>query len=221
MALGFLGDFNPSASGGMNSITPFLQGISSIVDMFRPSASDKAYKQALALQQEPAALYRAIMDPDNPMLKRMTTDNTQAGINALLMQLKQQQMMDVRRGGRGLRGTFYNPERADETINYLLTRGAPAIQENARLEAKNTMLGSAQGLNQVNPMTGSMITARGAVQDASGGLSNKLGQLSKGIQQLTNIFNPQQDGIQNTPQLPWFQQVQSGQLKPNSYTYYG
>ena len=160
------------------------------------------------------------MDPNNPMIKRMTTDNTQAGINALLMQLKQQQMMDARRMGRNMRGTFYSPERADETINYLLTRGAPAIQENARLEAKNTMLGSAQGLQQVNPMIGSLMTAHGAVKDASGGLAGKIGQFSKGIQDLTSLFS-QSQSVPNTPQFPWYKDVQSGQLKPNSYTYYG
>lgn len=229
MALSFLGDLAGGLSSATGDIAPFAQGISSIMELFGSSASDKAYKKAMALQQEPAALYRAITDPNNPMLKRLTTDNTQAGMHALLMQLKQSQMMDSKRTGRNLRGTFFSPERTDETINYLLSRGAPAIEENARTGAINQMLASAGGLSRVNSMTSSAMMTQAAGKDAAGGMAGKIGELSKGIQGLIGtIQQPQQQaqptsayGPPNPTSFPWLQQMLMGQAKPNSYTYYG
>lgn len=53
--LDFLFDGLGDVAGGIQQVTPVAQGIGKIIDMIRGPESDRAYKQASAIQQEPAS----------------------------------------------------------------------------------------------------------------------------------------------------------------------
>ena len=131
------------------------------------------------------SLYQALLDPNNSLVKQNTDANKIEGMQNLLMQLKQMQLQSARGQARGLRPSFFAPERADETINYLTTRGQPAIARQARTDAMNTIRGVADNLMKFVPDERDMMNARNTnagvnasnfqLQGGYGGVANEFG----------------------------------------------
>lgn len=97
------------------------------------------------------SLLMALNQPNNSLVQQESQADLQKGMGDILSVLKQQQMMDSRRMGRGLRGTFYSPERADEAMSYLTSRMLPNLSYAATQNARNNIRSRAQdflGLGQ-------------------------------------------------------------------------
>lgn len=208
-------DFLNTVSGVAQKLPPIFQGISNIQQAFRknpgqPDFATSPYEQAYqvainegptAAEQRAGSLYEALLQPGNSLVSQLTNDNMQTGMNNFLMQLKQMQMMDARRQGRGLRGTFFNPERADETVSYLTSRGMPAIQQQAQVGARGQIMDSARAIGgqanlesqrrqrQLSAMqTNAALQAKtaGRAGMVTGGTTSKLQRTAQGLQGLTS-----------------------------------
>lgn len=191
MALDFLGGFTQAASGIGNLLNAF--GLGKPKMNYGPTPSEGMAN----------SLFQALLDPNNSLVKQNTDINLQKGMQDFLMQLKQMQMLDARRGARGQRGTFFQPERADEVVNYLTTRGMPAIAEQARDKATSDIRDTATSLSGFANLEQSRRNlqdersrASYANQQMQGGYGGMAGKFGTGLQDLFKVFFPQQ-------QLPW------------------
>lgn len=205
MALDFLGGFNQVASGIGNLLDAF--GVGKPKMHYGPTPSEA----------KASSLFQALLDPNNSLVKQNTDINLQKGMQDFLMQLKQMQMLDARRSNRGMRGTFFNPERADETINYLTTRGMPAIAEKAREKATGDIRNTANDLIRFVPIEQERINTQDersrtayASHQARGGYGGIADQFGRGLQDLLRMLVPSQ----NT--LPW---QSAGNVNPSGGYY--
>lgn len=130
------------AIGAANTIYSTIKGF---------SAGKKAQK--FAMQQRPgpneeraAELYNALLDPDNPIIKKLQTQYTQTNTANFLNAIREMQYADRRAQALGRAPTFFNPERADETVNYLVSRAAPKIAGEGLTTAQTLTEKAAGGL---------------------------------------------------------------------------
>ncbi len=191
MALDFL-----SNMGGASDALSGIGGILNALGIGKP----KLNYGPTPSESQANSLFQALLDPNNSLVKQNSDVNMQKGMQDFLMQLKQMQMLDARRNARGNRATFFQPERADEVVNYLTTRGMPAIADQARTTAKNDIYNTATALKGFAPMEQARITAQNTnkMTDASNfQAQGGYGQFGGGLQQLLKMFTPQS----NT--LPW------------------
>lgn len=126
------------------------------------------------------ALFQALLDPNNSLVKQNTDINMQRGMQDLLMQLRLMQIQGTRQQARGVRNTFFDPERADDVVNYLLTRGQPAISEAARNKATGDIRSTAESLLKFQPYEQERINAR----DENRGKDYQQFQLGGGYEKL-------------------------------------
>lgn len=191
-------------------IASLAQGAGSIMDLFgigRP----KTKVMPTQGERQATSLLMALNDPNNSLVEQESQINLQRGMNDLLTVLKQQQMMDARRMGRGLRGTFYSPERADEAISFLTSRAIPNLSYGATQQAKSDIRQRAQdflglGQQQGQRDTTNMLTNLYKYQrlQNAGGFGGGFGS---GVRGLIEMLSPQD--------LPWQSGVRSGRLNAN------
>lgn len=179
----------------VGGLTPIASGIGNIMNIL---GGNKDYKKLLAAAQQPTpaeqragSLYESLLQPNNSLVKQMTDDETRQGMSAFLSQIKAMQMADARAGARGKRGAFFNPERADETVNYLVSRGLPGLQQQARTNARNdiystaTAIGGQSGLQQQRQnMVLNAMGNNAAYQSSGGGLGPSITSGGQGIQDM-------------------------------------
>lgn len=197
MALDFLG-----GSSGLGGITSFASGIGSLMNAFGVGKPKINYGPTPS-EAQANSLFQALLDPNNSFVKQNADINMQKGMQDLLMQLKQMQMLGARGQARGIKNVFFSPERADETVNYLLTRGQPAIAENAKNKATADISNTAKNLMGFVDGERAQITARQKnagtdyqnfqMQGGYGGTANRFGG---GLQDLLKVFT-------NSSSLPW------------------
>jgi len=189
MALDFLGGFTQAATGIGGLLNAF--GLGKPKMNYGPTPSEA----------QANSLFQALLDPNNSLVKQNTDINMQKGMQDLLMQLKLMQMQGTRQQARGVRNTFFNPERADETVNYLLTRGQPAIADNARNTAKTDIRNTAQSLLGFVPGEQARSNARNANRDrdySAFQTAGGFGGLGGGLQDLLKALTGGGGGS-----LPW------------------
>lgn len=190
MALGFLADAAKSVAPYAGQIGTFLDAIG----IGRP----KVKYGPTASEQQAMSLLLALQDPNNSLIKSNTQANLQKGMEDFLMQLKQMQMLDARRLQRGNRSTFFQPERADETIDYLTSRGMPAIAEQARQTAKQDIGRQIDVLRGNVPTEVARQNAQNYEKQQRYGAFQTSGGFGGNIQKiLSAIYNPNQ--------LPWLE----------------
>lgn len=154
------------------------------------------------------SLFQALLDPNNSLVKQNTDANMQKGMLDFLMSLKQMQMAGNRAQARGVRSAFFSPERADESINYLLTRGQPAIVEKARETARNDIYNTANALkgfagieqSRINAQNQNAITNAANFQ-AQGGYGGMFNAAGSGLIDFLKKVMPGQ--FSNPNNLPW------------------
>lgn len=205
MALGFLGDL----SGGLSQITPIASGIGALLNAFGVGKPKINYGPSPS-EAQANSLFQALLDPNNSLVQQNTDINLRKGMADFLMQLKQMQMGDARRLSRGLRGTFFSPERADETINYLTTRGLPAIAAQAREKATSDIRSTANSLMGFAPAEQARITAQNHNRgvdyqnfQAQGGWGGMADRFGGGLQNLLWALQGNSPKVTSQGPLPW------------------
>lgn len=196
----------------LNQITQGASGIGGILDAFGIGKPKMNYGPTPS-EAQANSLFQALLDPNNSLVKQNTDVNMQRGMQNLLMQLKLMQMQGARGQARGLRNVFFSPERADETINYLLTRGQPAIAENARETAVNDIRSTATSLQGFGRMEQERRNAMDSNRDrdysefqTAGGFSGSASRLGDGLQNLLNQIMPARGNAPTSMgpyNLPW------------------
>jgi len=189
----------------------FLSSVGGLLDAFGVGKPKQKYGPTPS-EAQANSLFQALLDPNNSLVKQNTDINLQKGMQDFLMQLKQMQMLDARRGVRGNRATFFQPERADEVINYLTTRGMPAIAENARNTAKTDIRNTAASLQGFAPMEQARSDAMYANKNrdysqfqTAGGFGGLGGRLGGGLQELLQALQGGSPRITSQGPLPWLQ----------------
>lgn len=206
------GPQQPGIGDFIQSVIPVAQGIGGIIDMFNNKDSfNDIYRQAGEISPEERlaqSYYMALGQPGNSLVKSLTDEQMRRNTEALLMQIRNMQNMDRRLISRGQRSTFFDPERRDETLNYLITRGAPALRAQAEDTARGNLETSARGLggfasagqNRLNNQL--QLSKQQAVSGLSnaGNLSGKIGNIGTSIEDILNAindgrFNPQRNTL--------------------------
>lgn len=168
------------------------------------------------------SLYKALAEPNNSLVASMTAANQQQGMNDLQQQLTEQQLADRREVSMGRAPTYFDPERADQTVSYLTSRGAPGIAANARTQAINQIQAAAQGAGGFagaqGQRTSNYMAAQGASKEAQ--LQNpsltpfgRINTGTQGLEQILQMFAKQQ-GMENTGQVKWNQPVDPSMYGP-------
>lgn len=194
MALDFLGGMG----GSLGGLSSFASGLGGLLNAFGVGKPKVNYGPTPS-EAQANSLFQALLDPNNSLVKQNTDVNMQKGMQDLLMQLKLMQMQNARGQARGIRPALFSPERADETINYLLTRGQPAIAQNARTQATNDINTQANNLLRLAPDERAMQTARNSNNitnasnfQAQGGYGGMVNRFGGGLQDLLKVLMPQQ-----------------------------
>jgi hypothetical protein len=205
MALSFLSDF-------LGQAAPVAKGIGGLLDAFGVGRPKMNYGPT-ASEAQANSLFQALLDPNNSLVRQNTDINMQRGMQDLLMQLKLMQMQGARGQARGIRNTFFNPERADETISYLTSRALPSITQQARTQATNDIRSAAESLKGFGDMEQKRSDAMHANRDrdystfkTAGGYGGMADRFGGGLQDLFKVLMPQQkiDTMYGTQQpLPW------------------
>lgn len=129
--------------------------IASLVGQLRgQSQANRAIKNnnvPTAAEKQSQALYAALADPNSPLLQQFTQQQKALNLDDFQRQIKEMQLADRRAGQMGRAPTFFQPERADEIVNYLTTRGMPQLNANAQSQAIQRITEAAQGIRGAQP----------------------------------------------------------------------
>lgn len=197
MALGFLSDF-----GG-------AEGLGGIAELIKTLSSGRTAKDAYErtvnqgptqAERESIALYKALLDPDNSLVRRNADQETRTGVEGLLKTLRAAQVMDQRAQSRGRGATFSDPERRDEFIDYAISRGIGGIQSSAMDTARGNIANQAAGLRGFIPVQQQRQQDILKAQNNYGQYQNT--EMSEGVDRLMNILRPPQ-GISMLRQTPY------------------
>jgi len=172
MALSFL-------SNVLGTAGQFAGPISSILSTITGAKNNKKYdKQQEQIFQElmnrgPSAeeqyaqsIYKALADPNNSLVKQTQDAEYQDLMNAINQGIQGKVLSDRREAAMGRRPTYFDPERADESISYQLSRGAPAALLQAKQNARTNLTSAATGVGGYSEAADKRTTGRlGARQD--------------------------------------------------------
>lgn len=150
----------------------FLDTIGTIAGLIGQHQSNRAVKQnnvATKGEKQSQALYAALADPNSPLLQQMSAQERNNNLSAFQQQITQMQLADRRAQSMGRSPTFFNPERADEAVSYLTSRGLPAINAQSKEQAMARILQAAQGMSGAVPQQANrnMINMQRGVSNAS------------------------------------------------------
>ncbi len=184
MALGFLDQVSP----WVNLISQ-LQGV---------KGANKAITQnnvPTQAETDSNALYKALLDPNSPLMAHLTEQAKSDNLSGFQSQINEMQLADRRAQSMGRSPTFFNPERADEAVSYLTTRGIPQMNAMAGQTAQNRIVQAAGGIAGFAPAQRARQTVQ-MQQGVSNATSNsmipdqimKLLQGIGGGQQLPSVY---------------------------------
>lgn len=176
---------------GLSFLTDLLPLATQIYGQSQTNRAIKVNNVATPAERSSQALYAALADPNSPILKNLTASEDENNLNNFQQQITQMQLADRRAQAMGRSPTFFNPERADESINYLTTRGLPQLHQAARAAAMQRLIAAAGG--KAGAM-GAQATRQGI--NMQQGVSNAAYQ-SQVPQQILKLFNNNQSTPQN------------------------
>jgi hypothetical protein len=175
-----IGGMNNMVGGSGNAITQLLS-------LFGANQAINKYNVATPAENTSMALYKALLDPNSKIMANMTGQLRQQNLGDFQTQLQEMQLADRRAAANGHAATFFQPERADETVNYLTSRGLPQLNNLATQQAIQRIASAASGINGFAP-------AQTARQQVAG--NNMINNYSL-PEQIMKMFS--QGGFQNTP----------------------
>lgn len=190
MALGFLTDIAGTVeelSGPVGQIVGAIRGPRDVPQV-EPLAAPPAETEAMRL-------LAALADPGNERIAQLRQEEFQQLAQALSQGIRGQVLADRRERSLGRAGAFFDPERQDEALSLQLSRGLPALQQQAQSNVLDRILAAVQQGNfapgQQQRILGDT-AARGARQQEiasreqeSGGA---FGRFERGLGGLTQIL---------------------------------
>lgn len=186
--MGFL-----SALGDLGGqMSPLINILSSLNGMRNVNGAINRNNVATPAERSSQAIYAALADPNSPILKNMTDTQDATNLNNFQRQITEMQLADRRAQSMGRSPTFFSPERADETVNYLTTRGLPQLHQAAQDTAMQRLIEAAGG------QAGAM-GPQAARQQVSGyqGISNAVTNTGYPAQIIAALQGKDPNSIQN------------------------
>jgi hypothetical protein len=193
---------------GASWLTRAIPFIADAVSARRQYGAVSKYNVQTPAEKQAFALYQALSDPNSPLLAQMAQEEEAQGASGLLSTIRAMQNADRRQGALGRQNTFFNPERADEAVDFLTSRGMPGIAQQAKQTAMDRILRSAQG------MTGQIAPQAARQERALGQKMELIESQGKIPQQLLDIFSATRGPTPD--QISKFYQP----AKPGSSTYF-
>lgn len=138
-------------SGLIDSISPVVNLIAQLRGVNGANKAITRNNVAPPAEKESHALYAALSDPNSPIFQKLLAAQKGQNLNDFQSQIREMQLADRRAGQMGRSPTFFNPERADEAVSFLTSRGLPQINNIAEQQTMNRILASANGIGGQAP----------------------------------------------------------------------
>lgn len=123
-----------AGAGAYSGITGFLN----------QRRAEKQLSRPLPAEQRVAEIAAILRDPDtSPLFKAQLAAEFESLMQPVQQNITMQRLADRRAMLRGQRPGFFNPERADENIDYLTSRGSQNIMSQARANVLRRLMDSA------------------------------------------------------------------------------
>lgn len=136
----------------------FLNQVTPLVSLIANMRGQKQASQAITRGNVPTeaetqqnALYQALLDPNSPLLRRLAEQDRATNLEGLQSGIRERQLADRREVSMGRAPTFFNPERADEAVSFLTSRGLPQMNALAQEQAQNRIIRAATGYSSMQP----------------------------------------------------------------------
>lgn len=193
-------DFLGNVGSAMGQAGPAVNGISGILSLISGIRGEKevydAYKNQgpTASEQQSTQLLQALLDPNNAMVKNLQQEDLNQSAAEFLSRIRGMTLSDRRRQGRGGQPTFFNPERADEAVDFLTSRALPQLQASGMDTARSRIANVAQGLRGNIPAEQSrQQDALRALQTHTANRGNMFKSLPQIFSQIQGYFPQQRD----------------------------
>ena len=140
------------------SLAPAIKQISPLVSLISDMrGKNQAYGAARAgnvpsqAETQQNALYQALLDQNSPIMKQLVDQDRATNLADLQTGIRERQLADRREVSMGRRPTFFNPERADEAVSFLTSRGLAGANTLANQTAIQRLLSAASGFGNLQP----------------------------------------------------------------------
>lgn len=162
----------------LNTITPIVSLLSGLAGERKVAkAKASAYAQTPA-EKSSAALLAALGNPNSPLLQQLTEQERQQNVADYLSSIRGMQQSDRRQVALGRRPTFFNPERADEALSFLTSRGIPKLNQASKENAIRRIAAAAGGysglINAQGQRQAGMATLKGSMAERQSELPTQL-----------------------------------------------
>ena len=152
MAASFLDRIGSALNSFGSQASPFLDVLGPAAKLYGEVRGQKQANQAINQSNVPTqaeaqqnALYQALLDPNSPLLRRLVEQDRATNVADLQTGIRERQLADRRAQALGRSPTFFNPERADEAVSFLTSRGLPQANALAQETAQNKIIRAATG----------------------------------------------------------------------------
>jgi hypothetical protein len=143
------------------------------------------------------SMLKALSDPDNSLVEQLSDREFQTLRGAQQSDIRSKVLADRREGSMGRAPVFFDPERADENINYQISRGTPMLKQQSQQNAIQRILQAAGVGNYAAAESDRMQNYYAAMGEnkkgevMQGGILGRLGQGNDALQQILKIFQSQ------------------------------
>lgn len=161
--------FLPMIATGLQAASA-LSAAKNTAKGYQQTPAEKAQLQDMANQSR---LLKALLNPDDPILKNITASENQALNASTQQQLSNLLAADRMARARG-RTSYFNPERTDESISQFLTKSADSNATTARSNALERILKAATGYGGSASKYGAMIPNQQAAQNVNNSRASTL-----------------------------------------------
>lgn len=186
MALDFLGKIT-------QAIGPIQQILGAIRGPEKPKMQPQPQSERYAI-----SLLKALTDPNNSLLKSIQEEEFQGLRSGVQSDIKSKVLADRREQSMGRAPVFFDPERADENINYQISRGTPMLQQQSQQNAIQRILKAAGVGNYAGAESDRQQNFYAALGEQKkgellqGGITGRLGQGNDALMQILKIFQSSQ-----------------------------
>lgn len=135
----------------LNTIAPFVQMASGVMGQRATSKAAARGNAPTAAEIQYNNIVQELMNPDSPLLKRLSEKDRQSAIDAFQGQIRTMQTADRRNVALGRQPTFFNPERADEAVSFLTSRAMGPMGAGADELARNRLVQASTGYQNLMP----------------------------------------------------------------------
>lgn len=134
--------------GGLNTALGGQgDAIGKILNLFGPKMATNKYNVPTHAEKSANALFQALLNPNSPTMTGLTGHLRDQNLEDFQTQLREMQLGDRREMAMGRAPTFFQPERADEAISFLTSRGLPQLNNMAQQSAAQRILEAAGGIS--------------------------------------------------------------------------